>query len=139
MVNFIGSAFCFWCIWHTCRISSCCNYSRLNRKFHITLRRKWLKRMLLLDLSHCTHPINRWAQHRMGILGILTYTALMPTALYLWITEGYFLFLDVTRCPLWYEILFWSIFAVTLLDFWIGYFLTWRALKKQDNPDERRP
>ena len=124
MVDFLGSLFCLYIVWILCKNSSLCDYSYLNRRIHITLHHKLLKRIFIHDFE------TRQAHSQMGIVGILAYIILFPTAFYIWITDGRFLLANITICPLWYELLFFSVVIFSTTDFWIGYFLVRRAKRK---------
>lgn len=127
MEDFLGSLFCFYILWGWCRVATACVYPCLNRRFHIAIRSKLLGHILLY------RPIIvEDVKHLMGIEGIISYATLIPSAIYLWIRDGKFLFFgpDGIFISVWFTILFWCEFFLFLLDYWIGYFLVWRAKRK---------
>ena len=127
MEDFLGSLFCFLMMWLFCKSTTACVYPCLNRRFHIAIRSKLLDHILLY------HPIIvEWAKDLMGIDGIISYATLIPSAIYLWIRDGKFLFFnpDGIIISVSFKILFWCELFLFLLDFWIGYFLVWRAKRK---------
>lgn len=133
MEDFLGSLLCLYCVWILCKNSSCCSYACLNRRFHITVHHKLLENILLRDLSYSSKEQDIQAQHQMGIVGILAYITLFPTALYIWIADGKFNFyiIEATANSIWYTILFICVLVLSTLDFWIGYFFIWRESEKE--------
>ena len=124
--KFLGFLFYIYILWIMCRASSLCNYPYLNRRFNIVIRSKWLARILI------GHSYIEETKNLMGIHGIIHYITWIPSAIYLWVRDGAFLFffnVDEIIISPWLEILFWSELLLLEIDFWIGYYLAWR--KKQ--------
>ncbi len=130
MEDFLGSLFCVYIVYLCCRNSSTCSYSYINRKFHITLHHKLLEHILLPNSLHSSKERYIQAQHKMGVIGIIAYVTLVPAAIYIWIKDGRFFFLDIHIGPIWYHLLFWSQLIVYLLDYWIDYFFAWCKERK---------
>jgi len=127
MEDFLGSLFSFYILWLFCKVTTSCVYPCLNQRFHIAIKSKLLDHILLYQPI-----IVERAKHLMGIDGIISYITLIPSAIYLWIRDGKFLFFnpDGIIISAWFTILFWSELCLSVLDFWIGYFLVWRAKRK---------
>ena len=107
MEDFLGSLFCFYILWGCCRVATACVYPCLNRRVHIAIRSKLLDHILLY------RPIIvEEAKHLMGIEEIISYATLIPSAIYLWIRDGSFLFFgpDGIFISVWFTILFWCEF-----------------------------
>ena len=129
MEDFLGSLFCFYILWLFCKYATLCNYPCLNRRFHIVVQSELLDRIFLYRPA----KTNGWTPHLMGIDGIISYVTLIPSAIYLWIRDGKFLFFnpDGVIISVWFTILFWIELGLFLLDYWIGYFLVRHSKRKQ--------
>lgn len=138
MADFLASAFCFYMIWLWCKYISLCDYPCLNRRFHITIRGRVLDRVLL---CHPPRRVNEWSRYLMGIDGIISYVTLIPSAVYLWVRDGSFLFFDPTGRVIawWFVVLFFGEVGLFTLDFWLGYFLLWRKGKKAEKRNNEKP
>ena len=90
MEDFLGSLFCFYILWLFCKYATLCNYPCLNRRFHIVVQSELLDRIFLYRPA----KTNGWTPHLMGIDGIISYVTLIPSAIYLWIRDGKFLFFN---------------------------------------------
>ena len=125
MGDFLGSLCCFYILWLFCKYTTLCNYPCLNRRFHIVIRSELFDRIFLY------HPpkSDGQEQHLMGIDGVICFVTLIPSAIFLWVRDGEFLFLDseafMSSAP-WYDIMFYGEWVLFLLDYWIGYYLQWR-------------
>ena len=128
MEDFLGSLFCFYILWLFCKYATLCNYPCLNRRFHIVVQSELLDRIFL----YRTYKTNGWTPHLIGIDGIISYVTLIPSAIYLWIRDGKFLFFnpDGVIISVWFTILFWSELVLFLVDYWVGYFLVRRSKRE---------
>ena len=117
MGDFLGSLFCFYILWLFCKYTTLCNYPCLNRRFHIVVQSELLDRIFLYRPA----KTNGWTPHLMGIDGIISYVTLIPSAIYLWIRDGKFLFFnpDGVIISVWFTILFWTELVLFLVDYWV--------------------
>ena len=113
-------------VWFFCKVTTLCNYPCINRRFHIVIQSELFDRIFLYHPAKTNYG---QAQHLMGIDGVISYVTLIPSAIFLWVTDGEFLFLNseaiMSSAP-WYGIMFCCEWVLFLIDYWIGYYLQWQ-------------
>ena len=136
MTDFLASLFWSCLVWTLCKLWTRCHVACLNRRFHLPVKSKLLRHLLLYrqgDRPRWSLPAEE-TEHLMGIDGIVGYLLLAPATLFLWARDGY-IFPNQGE-PLWYDLLFWGAVIFCTADYWLGYFLLWRRWKKEEQ--ERR-
>lgn len=124
----------FFVLFQFCRIASVCYLTVLNSKFYITIPNKKVACFFIFCPVRVDKNSN--IRNRMGILGVMSWVTLLPSAMYLWVKDGCFSFLGMNpSVPFWFQVLFVSLFVLVLIDGVMGEFSNWfREAQKRKKP-----